>query len=175
MISDVPDDWNFQTRDYDAMAGYGQSKTANVLFARALDERGAKFGVRAFSVHPGCVVETDLQRCVPRDVALKMGQQMGFYDGDGKLIYDPARQFKTLEQGAATQVWGATAPILNGKGGLFLENCNIAPRNPGKPPSDPMAIDGQGYGGIMDHALNLESANKLWTVSEKATGVKFEI
>ena len=50
------DDWNFQRHPYDAHQAYGQSKTANALFAMGLDRRGETHGVRAFSVHPGGVI-----------------------------------------------------------------------------------------------------------------------
>ncbi|MBW7462237.1 oxidoreductase, partial [Paenibacillus sepulcri] len=55
------DDINFERREYDKWKAYGQSKSANALFAVALDRRGAAYGIRAFSVHPGRIL-TDLVR-----------------------------------------------------------------------------------------------------------------
>jgi NAD(P)-dependent dehydrogenase (short-subunit alcohol dehydrogenase family) len=68
IASDLSDDWNFKAREYQPMAAYAQSKTANVLFVRALDARGAKVGVRAFAVHPGTITRTELDRFQSREL-----------------------------------------------------------------------------------------------------------
>ena len=97
------DDPNFEHRPYDKMVAYGQSKTANVLFAVEADRRYQRDGIRAFSLHPGAILETDLARN---------------YDPEElKLVVERARRigsFKTVEQGAATTIWCATSSQLDG-------------------------------------------------------------
>ena len=97
------DDVHFQ-RDYDKWEAYGQAKTANVLFALHLDTLGRDAGVRAFSLHPGSIL-TPLQRHLRDEEMIARG----WIDENGNLA-DP--NFKTPDQGAATQVWAATSPNL---------------------------------------------------------------
>lgn len=78
-------------------------------------------------------------------------------DADGNPI-DPT--FKTPAQGAATQVWAATSPQLDGMGGLYCEDCDIAIR----------ATDGE-PGGVSDHAAHPEEAARLWILSARLTGI----
>jgi NAD(P)-dependent dehydrogenase (short-subunit alcohol dehydrogenase family) len=175
-ISPVDDDWNFESREYDPWKAYGQSKTANILFAFALDARGSKFGVRAFSLHPGAILATDLNRWRSREANIKWWQQLNMADQDGNLIINPLRQLKSIPQGASTTVWAATSPLLEGKGGLYLENNNIAPKAEDVTDRDPKSgSDPQGFSGVQAYAIDLEAANKLWTLSEKLTGVTFSI
>ena len=101
------DDPNFERRVYDKWKAYGQSKTANALFAVGLDKRGQEYNVRAFSVHPGGIY-TDLARHLS-------AEELAF---DGEL--------KTPEQGAATSVWCAMSPQLEGKGGVYCMDVDIA-------------------------------------------------
>jgi NAD(P)-dependent dehydrogenase (short-subunit alcohol dehydrogenase family) len=119
------DDPNFERREYDKWKAYGQSKTANALFAVALDKRGQPHGVRAFSVHPGGIY-TDLGR----------------YVSDEKLAFDG--ELKTSEQGAATSVWCAASPQLEGRGGVYCMEVDIAPviRDfaPQRPGQQPMGV-----------------------------------
>ncbi|WP_353719133.1 SDR family NAD(P)-dependent oxidoreductase [Dyadobacter sp. 676] len=82
------EDPNFEHRAYETLTGYGQSKTANNLFAVELDKRGKAFGVRAFSLHPGSVNGTDLGRVAP----LEIFQQLGTHDADGNIYPDVARK-----------------------------------------------------------------------------------
>jgi NAD(P)-dependent dehydrogenase (short-subunit alcohol dehydrogenase family) len=91
----VFEDPNYEHRDYDPMKAYGQSKTANILFALELDNRGKASGVRTFSLHPGAIVDTGLSRGVPKEAL----QKMGVVDGDGKAILDPLRQLKQYSKG----------------------------------------------------------------------------
>jgi NAD(P)-dependent dehydrogenase (short-subunit alcohol dehydrogenase family) len=128
ILADVDADWNFESRPYDPWKSYGQSKTANILFALALDARGAKFGVRAFALHPGVILATDLNRWDTPEQLKARYTERGYIDKEGNIRFDPLRQIKTVEQGAATTVWAATAAKLDGKGGLYLENINIAPK-----------------------------------------------
>lgn len=112
------DDLHF-LRGYDKWKAYGQSKTATSLLAVGLDALGQNDGVRAFAVHPGKIL-TGLQRDVPHAEQVAMGwvDEQGRFVGEG---------FKTPSQGAATGLWAATADALEGRGGLFLEDCDVAP------------------------------------------------
>jgi NAD(P)-dependent dehydrogenase (short-subunit alcohol dehydrogenase family) len=93
--------------------GYGQSNTANILFAVELDSRGQPDGVRAFSLHPGGIPGTGLEKHVPvADVIAA-----GVMDKEGIPRIDPAKDVKSIPIGAATQTWCATSPQLNGVAG----------------------------------------------------------
>ena len=148
----VFDDIHFQRRPYDKWSAYGQSKTANVLFAVELDRRLAARGVRANALHPGGIV-TELGRHLSQDdIKELMSRAPG-----GKM------EWKTPEQGAATSVWGATAPELEGKGGLYLDDCQIGSVRTSE--DDP-----SGYEAF---ARDPAAARQLWTVSEEHVGEKF--
>ncbi|WP_369275137.1 SDR family NAD(P)-dependent oxidoreductase [Streptomyces sp. R11] len=140
---------------YDKWEAYGQAKTANVLFAVHLDKLGAERGVRAFSLHPGGIL-TPLQRHLAKEEMV----ERGWIDEQGDMLHPEA--FKTAEQGAATQVWAATSPQLNGMGGVYLEDCDIA---------EPASDDDEDRSGVMDWATDPEQAARLWTLSAELTGV----
>ncbi|MFF9360391.1 SDR family NAD(P)-dependent oxidoreductase [Streptomyces griseoluteus] len=142
------------TEGYDKWQAYGQAKTANALFALQLDTLGREFGVRAFSLHPGGIM-TPLQRHLPKEEMV----ERGWIDEQGNPL-NPAG-FKTPEQGAATQVWAATSPRLDGLGGLYLEDCDIA---------EPAPADGT-WAGVKDWATDPGQAARLWTLSAELTGV----
>ncbi|UKA61673.1 SDR family NAD(P)-dependent oxidoreductase [Arthrobacter sp. FW306-04-A] len=148
------EDINFET-GYDKWKAYGQAKTANALFAVELDRLGRSSGVRAFAVHPGGIM-TELQRHLPREEMVAAG----WMDAEGNV----REGFKTPEQGAATSTWAATSPALEGMGGVYCEDCDIA--NPTDPAS-PLAR----YQGVDAHAVDPEAAQRLWTVSAEMTGV----
>jgi NAD(P)-dependent dehydrogenase (short-subunit alcohol dehydrogenase family) len=136
-------DWedpHWRTRAYDKWEGYGQSKTANILFTVELDRRLRDQGVRSFALHPG-VIMTELSRHLTRDDVSTLRSRVP----GGKL------EFKTIEQGAATSMWGATSPDLDGTGGLYLDDCNIGEPAP--------------------YAVDPESAARLWTWSEEQVGL----
>lgn len=115
------DDVQFE-RGYDKWEAYTQSKLANVLFARHLDLLGGPHRVRAFSVNPGWIL-TPLQR----HLAVEEMVAAGWIDADGT----PAPGlFKTVEQGAATQVWAATSPHLDANGGDYCADCRITDGSP---------------------------------------------
>lgn len=158
------DDWNFERREYDRWVAYGQSKTANALFALALDELGAPHGVRAYSVHPGRII-TDLARHMSREEL----QRMGGVDDEGRPITDLSRGMKNTEQGAATSIWAATSPLLDDVGGVYCEDCDVAALMP----DDDVAVAGSGTlsSGVRRWATNPVAARKLWTLSEQLTGV----
>jgi NAD(P)-dependent dehydrogenase (short-subunit alcohol dehydrogenase family) len=137
---------------YDRWQAYGQSKTANALFAVHLDALGRDAGVRAFSLHPGSIL-TPLQRHLSKDEMMAAG----WIDANGDLA-DPT--FKTPQQGAATQVWAATSSQLEGLGGLYCEDCDIAP-----------VAQGEASAGVRSHAADPEQAARLWKLSAELTGV----
>ncbi|MFD4601397.1 SDR family NAD(P)-dependent oxidoreductase [Streptomyces sp. NPDC058464] len=138
---------------YDKWEAYGQAKTANVLFAVHLDRLGRDSGVRAFALHPGGIM-TPLQRHIP--LAEKI--ERGWVDEQGNLL--EVAGLKTPEQGAATQTWAATSPQLDGMGGVYLEDCDIAePATEGEPT------------GVKAWAVDPEQAARLWDLSAELTGV----
>jgi NAD(P)-dependent dehydrogenase (short-subunit alcohol dehydrogenase family) len=143
------DDIHF-TRGYDTMQAYGQSKTANALFAVHLDALARDRGVRAFAVHPG-LIETNIFRYLDRQGTI----DLGFADQSGTISAN-----KTLEQGAATQVWAGTSPQLAGLGGLYCEDCDIAEPNADGTP-----------GGVHEYAIDPVQAARLWALSAELTGV----
>ncbi len=149
------EDPSFEKTDYNKWAAYGRAKSANALFAAGLDARGAGHGVRAFAVHPGGIM-TDLQRYMPEEEK----RAMGWIDADGNV--DP--RFKSTSQGAATSVWCATNAQLDGQGGVYCEDCDIAIAVP---------ADDKGFTGVRPWAIDSALADKLWVLSEKMTGVRF--
>ena len=146
------DDVQFE-HGYDKWQAYGQAKTANALFAVQLDALGRDIGVRAFSVHPGAIL-TQLGRHIPKEEMVAAG----WIDEDGNPTYTG---LKTPGQGAATQVWAATSPQLEGMGGVYCEDCDIA---------EP-AGDGEPAGGVSAYATDPGQAARLWTLSAELTGV----
>jgi len=149
------DDPHFERRDYDKWTAYGQAKSANALFALHLDKLGAAHGVRAFAVHPGGIM-TPLQRHLTTEEQVKMG----WIDAEGNVN----ERFKTEQQGASTTVWAATSPLLEGAGGVYCENCDVAaPAGSDTPPG----------GGVYPHVRDEALADRLWSQSERMTGVKF--
>lgn len=137
------DDPDFRHRPYEPFQAYGQSKTANALFAVEFDHRYAPRGIRAFSLMPG-VIHTRLGRHVPGE--------------DWSSIEHLS---KTAEQGASTTVWAATSPDLEGRGGLYLENCAEAE----------IFTRGMPRGtGVMPYAIDPAAARRLWTLSEERVG-----
>ncbi|ONH59429.1 oxidoreductase [Frankia sp. CcI49] len=162
------DDPNFERRPYAPYVGYGQSKTANILFALGLDERAREAGVRAFSLHPGSIAETGLGRFIPRQNLV----DAGVISADGSPILDPARQLKTPQQGAATIVWCATSPTLDGLGGLYCENCDVAPFMT-ETIDETGLSDALRLTGVMPYAVDPANADQLWTLSERLVGLSF--
>ncbi|MBO8193657.1 SDR family NAD(P)-dependent oxidoreductase [Streptomyces oryzae] len=146
-------DPHFRT-GYDKWLAYGQAKTANALFAVHLDALGKGDGVRAFALHPGKII-TGLQR----EMALQEQIDRGWVDGQGSVI---GEGFKSPSQGAATGLWAATSPLLDGRGGLYLEDCDVAYVSaPGTPMDD---------GGVRAYAVDPDEAARLWALSLAVTG-----
>ncbi|GLW73601.1 oxidoreductase [Kitasatospora phosalacinea] len=146
-------DPHFRT-GYDKWLAYGQSKTANALFAVHLDALGREDGVRAFALHPGKII-TGLQR----EMTLREQIDRGWVDEHGNVV---GAGFKSPSQGAATGLWAATSPLLDGRGGLYLEDCDVARAAAPDTPMDD--------GGVRAHAVDPEAAARLWELSVAATG-----
>jgi NAD(P)-dependent dehydrogenase (short-subunit alcohol dehydrogenase family) len=164
------DDPNFEDRDYEPLSAYGQSKTANLLFAVALDTRGQSEGVRAYSLHPGSAV-TNLARYASEEQL----KAIGVLDENSAPIIDPTKNLKTIEQGAATSVWCATSAALNGFGGVYCENSDIGPlvsKELEANRDDPsIRRTGSLALGVMPYAIDPEAAERLWSLSEQLVGV----
>src|SRR5436190_12647437 len=148
----VFDDIQFERRPYDKWLAYGQAKTANVLFAVGLERRLGARGVHANALHPGGIM-TELSRHLqPEDLEFLRTRTRGM-------------KFKSVEAGAATSVFAATAPELEGRGGLYLEDCHVAAVN-----DAPDALNG-----VKSYALDPDNAERLWEVSETLVGERFPL
>jgi NAD(P)-dependent dehydrogenase (short-subunit alcohol dehydrogenase family) len=135
------DDVDFLHRPYDPQIAYSQSKTAAVLFAVEASRRWEQDGITVNAVHPGPVLATDLTRHYNPAVL-------------GKMLSSSAWRIKTPEQGAATSVFVATSPLLEGIGSRYFEDSNEA--EPGEP---------GGRSGVADYALDPDNATHLWRVT----------
>ena len=152
------EDPNFERREYDKFIGYGQSKTANVLFAGELDRRFNGHGVNSFSLHPG-MIATDLARHMTGDdfnVLIERAKARAAEDeetvGEGDSN-SGMPSFKTIPQGAATSIWACVSPQLDADGGAYCSDCTIAAPEP--------------------WACDPEAARQLWELSEQLTSTKF--
>ena len=158
------DDLHWEKREYSKWGAYGQAKTANALFTVALQKRLGDKGVSVFAVHPGAI-PTELGRHLTEDdiKALMNSKALG---GDKQASAGTSRgklQFKTIPQGAATSVWAAVSNELDGKGGLYLEDCAI---------SEEVSV-GVAEHGYFAWALDPVAAERLWAVSEAIVGQQF--
>ncbi len=158
------DDIHFESQPYDRWISYGQSKTANALYALALNERLRPHQIEVFSVHPG-IIHTRLARHMSRedlDALMKSTLDRQARDPDP----DPNHGgVKTVEQGAATSCFAATAPEIAGQGGVYLEDCQIAQRL-----TDPESAKGYGARPCI---YDVAAAERLWDVSEQMVGRSF--
>jgi NAD(P)-dependent dehydrogenase (short-subunit alcohol dehydrogenase family) len=157
------DDPDFERRPYDKWQAYGQSKTANVLLAVEADRRGREQGIRAFAVHPGSIM-TDLARDLDDDDFARLGIARSAAHGHvpAGLSVAEGGDFRTIAQGAATAVWCATSPELDGLGGVYCENVNVAGM---------AAVDNGSRRGVSPWAVDPELARRLWAMSERMSGV----
>lgn len=156
-------DPNYLHRPYDKTLAYGQSKTATALFAVALDRRGREQGIRAFAVHPGAVL-TDLIRFMSDEELQAWGLTHDLQHGSAPegLSVDEGGMFKTLGQGAATSVWCATNPQLDGMGGLYCQDVDVA---------RVLAPDSPSGSGVKPYAIDPARGEQLWELSEQLTGL----
>jgi NAD(P)-dependent dehydrogenase (short-subunit alcohol dehydrogenase family) len=161
-LSDVRWDDPHFTTDYDGMVAYGQSKTANVLFAVELDRRWSGDGIRAYALHPGIANGTSLGPSIT-DEELRA---MGILDAEGRPIIDPDRELKTPQQAASTSVFAATSPLLADIGGVYLKDNDVAPLDRASLTTgfgtEPIVLSG-----VAPHAVDPESARRLWDLSEQ--------
>ncbi|MBS1592859.1 MAG: SDR family NAD(P)-dependent oxidoreductase [Bacteroidetes bacterium] len=162
-------DPNFLHHDYETLTAYGQSKTANILFTVELDNLAKEFGVRAYSLHPGSVVGTDL----PREAPMKLFQQMGTQNAEGNIYQEVARKLKTIPQGAATTIWCAVSPMLNDIGGVYCNNADIDVMDDGN--IEHKYDEPATQYGLKRYAIDKTSAKRLWKLSEEMTGVIFDV
>ncbi|CAA0090872.1 Fatty acyl-CoA reductase [Halioglobus japonicus] len=147
------DDPSYLRRPYDKWQAYGESKTANVLFTVGLDLRTRERGVRSFAVHPGAIM-TNLGRHMEEADLVTLSEK----SPSGQKL-----EFKSVEQGAATTVWAASSPQLSGRGGIYLEDCQIAAT----------AVEGKSTG-VEPYAVNQAAADRLWLLSEELVGQSFD-
>jgi NAD(P)-dependent dehydrogenase (short-subunit alcohol dehydrogenase family) len=146
------DDWNFERTAYDPWVAYGRSKTANVLCAVALDARLDAHGAQAMAVHPGFII-TELGRHLTRETF----QQLQDMRTPGEEPFQ-----KTVEQGAATTCYAATAPELAGEPAWFYEDCHRAELV--------TEADAGRAAGVRSYALDPDRAEALWSLSEELVG-----
>lgn len=147
------EDPNFENREYEKWASYGQAKTANILFSVGLEKRFAAKGVHSYAVHPGGI-QTNLGRhLTEEDIAALLARVT---EGDRSFSW------KTIPQGAATTCWAATAQELEGQGGVYCEDCHVAELD-----------DESAEGGVRSYALDPQAADQLWSISEQMTGEVF--
>jgi NAD(P)-dependent dehydrogenase (short-subunit alcohol dehydrogenase family) len=156
-------DPNFDTTPYDPFVAYGRSKTANILFAVAFDQRHRERGVRAAAVHPG-VIQTELGRYMDptrlEGMVKLMNEQLA---AEGKGPF----QWKTIPQGAATSVWAGVVASGEEIGGRYCENCHVGTIVP-----DSVTISGVSEG-VRGYALDPKNAEALWKKSEELVGESF--
>jgi NAD(P)-dependent dehydrogenase (short-subunit alcohol dehydrogenase family) len=139
----VFEDIQFERREYEPWSAYGQSKTANVLFAVEATKQWASDGITVNALMPGGI-RTNLQRHVSEEELDRLRAAAG----------GAAAKWKTTEQGAATSILVATSPLLDGIGGRYFEDCNEA-----------LVGELSARNGVAAYALDPESAARLWQVS----------
>ena len=149
------DDIHFQETPYDKWMAYGQSKTACSLMAIEFNTRMKDKGVEGFAVHPGGII-TPLQRHLEKEEMVALG----WMDEDGSPSELAKNFFKSTSQGASTALWCATSPDLNGLGGVFCEDCDIAKRK------SEVDESMQRYFGVADWAVNTDEGSRLWEATE---------
>jgi NAD(P)-dependent dehydrogenase (short-subunit alcohol dehydrogenase family) len=157
------DDPNFERTPYDPFVAYGRSKTANILFAVAFDQRHRERGVRAAAVHPGGI-QTELGRHMDAGSLHAMVDQINQQlAAEGKGPF----QWKTIPQGAATSVWAGVMGTADEIGGRYCENCHV-----GRVVADDVTISPISEG-VRGYALDSANAEALWRKSEELVGECF--
>jgi NAD(P)-dependent dehydrogenase (short-subunit alcohol dehydrogenase family) len=157
------DDPNFERTPYDPFLAYGRSKTANILFAVAFDQRYRSRDIRATAVHPG-VIQTELGRHMGPAMLKAMMDQL-----EKQLAAEGKRSFpwKTIPQGAATSMWAAVVAPAQEIGGKYCENCHVGHVVP-----EDVAISPTSEG-VRAYALDPNAAEALWKKSEEMVGEFF--
>jgi NAD(P)-dependent dehydrogenase (short-subunit alcohol dehydrogenase family) len=157
------DDPNFEKTTYAPFVAYGRSKTANILFAVAFDQRHRERGIRAAAVHPGGI-QTELGRHMDpshlQAMVEQMNQQLAL-EGKGPF------QWKSIPQGAATSVWAGVVAPADEIGGRYCENCHVGHIVP-----DDVTISAISEG-VRGYALDATTAEALWRKSEEMVGESY--
>lgn len=170
------DDPSFARTPYSPNRAYAQSKSAISLFAHRLDMLARKDGVRAFAVHPGPIPSSDL--FAESFVGIKPDWQVSLARVSARLMRglhitgllnavrrpQTADAYKTIRQGAATPVWCAVSGTLDGMGGVYCEDCDIARA---------VAADSEAHDGVWPWAIDAGLAARSWALSEAMTGLRF--
>jgi len=174
----INDDVNFEHTDYDGMISYAQSKTALILLSVKFDKLLKDSNIRSFAVHPGPIPSSDL--FASSQVGIASNTKVLFMKASAKLsrainytwllnfFRNPENVgdfYKTVKEGGATTAWAAVSPELNGKGGLYLEDCNITKLVPN---------DSNAPFGVRQYALDMESADRIFEICENMTGLIFK-
>lgn len=153
------DDPGFERTAYAPFTAYGRSKTANALFAVALDRRHRSRGIRATAVHPGGI-RTELGRHLDPAAGMQLIRSI---NEDNAAAGLPPFRYKTVPQGAATTVWAATVAPADDMGGRYCEDCQVAA----------LAKGLESSGGVQPYALDPAREELLWTLSESLVGERF--
>jgi NAD(P)-dependent dehydrogenase (short-subunit alcohol dehydrogenase family) len=158
-ISDVNlDDPNFERTEYQPFLGYGRSKTANILYAVALDNRLKGRGIRATSLHPGGI-QTELGRHMTPELVAQMQARIA------ASTQGTTFRFKNVPQGAATTVWASFVAPADAIGAHYCEDCHVCEVND----------DTTSRAGVRSYALNAARAEDLWRKSEEMVGERFAL
>jgi NAD(P)-dependent dehydrogenase (short-subunit alcohol dehydrogenase family) len=166
-------DPNYEQREYDKTKAYAESKTGNVLFTIELDCRGKNNNIRAFAVHPGLVPHTRIgkENSIINKITTRLFVIFAKFsvkkikDENGKSVSNENKSFfKNVSQGAATAVWCAVSPQLNGNGGVYCEDVNI---------SEAVTSDSLSEKGVRPWAIDPKIAKRFWSLCETFTGVEF--
>ena len=153
-------DYNFTSTPYDPWRAYGQSKTANIWLANAIEAHFGAQNLHATSVHPGLITSSNLGTHLPEE--------------QSKMFYEPEvqRTAKSVEQGAATQVWAAVGKEWSGKGGRYLSNMAEPVSSEEKAKEEGMSS--MANDGYMPWVYDAEGAERLWKESFGLVGLKEE-
>ena len=160
--SDVSlDDPNFETSEYNAWESYGRSKSANIHFTREIVRRYGDV-IRSFAVHPG-VILTELGRHLTPELMEEMVERVKARSTSSAEAKETGGlPFKSMEAGAATQVWAATTEDLEENNGAYLGDCKVGVE--GGNPSE---------NGYLPNIYNEDTAKALWSLSEQMVQQEF--
>lgn len=148
------DDWNFEEgKVYNPWLGYAQSKTANVLFSAGLAQKLKSKGIQSYALQPGLVMESNLSNHVTPDM-FASALEIANANSNGKKV--EMEQPKTLQEGCSTALVAALDPSIEEQSGGFLQDCIVRPVE-------------------QDYAKGQENIDKLWALSEKLVGQKFDL
>ena len=157
------DDPNFERSEYAPFVAYGRSKTANVLFATAFDQRHRAKGIRATAVLRGGILSVLARHLDPAMIDQSMQQMKAEAGAKGEGAF----VFKSVPQGAATSVWAAVVADADAIGGRYCENCHVSEVVP-----DERQL-GMMDEGVRGYALDPANASALWSLSERMVGETF--